>query len=62
MAKNIIIYSAGTGQVGGRRPDENRSNIYKLYRTTRCGPDTDSDPREQLPRWLGSQFRAERSS
>jgi hypothetical protein len=30
------------------RPDENRSNVYKLYRATRCGPDTTIDPREQL--------------
>jgi uncharacterized protein (DUF2235 family) len=58
MAKNIIIYSDGTGQVGGLRPDENRSNIYKLYRATRCGPDTDIDPREQRTFYdagLGSQ-------
>jgi uncharacterized protein (DUF2235 family) len=58
MAKNIIIYSDGTGQAGGLWPDENRSNIYKLYRATRCGPDTDIDPREQLTFYdagLGSQ-------
>src|SRR5258708_1873931 len=48
MAKNIIIYSDGTGQVGGLRPDERRSNIYKLYRATRCGPDTDIDPATQV--------------
>src|SRR5258708_14672481 len=48
MAKNIIIYSDGTGQVGGLRPDERRSNIYKLYRATRCGPDTDIDPAQQV--------------
>jgi hypothetical protein len=46
MAKNVIIYADGTGQAGGLRPDENRSNIYKLYRATRCGPDTNIDPRE----------------
>lgn len=58
MAKNILIFSDGTGQAGGLRPDENRSNIYKLYRATRCGPDTDIDPREQLTFYdagLGSQ-------
>jgi uncharacterized protein (DUF2235 family) len=58
MAKNIIIYSDGTGQAGGLRPDENRSNIYKLYRATRCGPDSEIDPREQLTFYdagLGSQ-------
>jgi hypothetical protein len=48
MAKNIIIFSDGTGQVGGLRPDERRSNIYKLYRATRCGPDTDIDPAKQV--------------
>jgi uncharacterized protein (DUF2235 family) len=48
MAKNIIIFSDGTGQVGGLRPDERRSNVYKLYRATRCGPDTSIDPAEQV--------------
>jgi uncharacterized protein (DUF2235 family) len=58
MPKSIIIFSDGTGQAGGLRPDENRSNIYKLYRATRCGPDTDIDPHEQLTFYdagLGSQ-------
>jgi uncharacterized protein (DUF2235 family) len=58
MPKNILIFSDGTGQAGGLRPDENRSNIYKLYRATRCGPDTEIDPREQLAFYdagLGSQ-------
>jgi hypothetical protein len=45
MPKNILIFSDGTGQAGGLRPDENRSNIYKLFRATRCGPDTEIDPR-----------------
>jgi cytidylate kinase len=35
MPKNILIFSDGTGRAGGLRPDENRSNIYKLYRATR---------------------------
>jgi uncharacterized protein (DUF2235 family) len=48
MAKNILIFSDGTGQVGGLRPDERRSNIYKLYRATRCGPDTDINPAAQV--------------
>jgi len=48
MPKNILIFSDGTGQVGGLRPDERRSNIYKLYRATRCGPDTNINPAEQL--------------
>jgi uncharacterized protein (DUF2235 family) len=45
---NIVIFSDGTGQRGGRLFDERRSNIYKLYRATRCGPDSTVDPREQL--------------
>ena len=28
MSKNILVFSDGTGQAGGLRPDENRSNIY----------------------------------
>ena len=48
MAKNILIFSDGTGQVGGLLVEERRSNIYKLYRATRCGPDSCIDPREQV--------------
>lgn len=48
MAKNILIYSDGTGQVGGVSFDENRSNIYKLYRATRVGPDSRINPSEQV--------------
>jgi uncharacterized protein (DUF2235 family) len=58
MAKNIVIYSDGTGQAGGFRFDENRSNIYKLYRASRCGPDSSIDPSEQVAFYdpgLGSQ-------
>jgi uncharacterized protein (DUF2235 family) len=46
-SRNIIIYSDGTGQRGGVSFDERRSNIYKLYRATRCGPDSAIDPAEQ---------------
>lgn len=58
MAKNILIFSDGTGQSGGITPDENVNNIYKLFRATRCGPDSDIDPSEQLTFYdpgLGSQ-------
>jgi len=48
MPRNIIIFSDGTGQRGGVLFDEPRSNIYKLFRATRCGPDTVIDPAEQL--------------
>jgi uncharacterized protein (DUF2235 family) len=57
-AKNIAIFSDGTGQAGGFRFDENRSNIYKLYRASRSGPDSSIDPREQVAFYdpgLGSQ-------
>jgi hypothetical protein len=35
-------------QAGGLTPDENVSDIYKLYRATRCGPDSAIDPRQQV--------------
>ena len=47
MPKNIVIFSDGTAQAGGRMPDERRSNVYKLFRATRVGPDTDIDPDQQ---------------
>src|ERR1700730_9729533 len=48
MGKNIVIFSDGTGQRGGLLFDERRTNIYKLYRATRCGPDSCINPAEQL--------------
>ena len=33
---------------GGIRFDEDRTNVYKLYRATRCGPDSCIDPNEQV--------------
>lgn len=47
-AKNIVIFSDGTGQRGGILVDERRSNIYKLFRATRCGPDSPINPAEQV--------------
>lgn len=58
MPKNILIFFDGTGQAGGLVPDERRSNIYKLFRATRCGPDTAIDPGEKLTYYdpgLGTQ-------
>ena len=52
--RNILIFSDGTGQAGGLLPDESRSNVYKLYRATRCGPVTRIDPDKQLGVWKGS--------
>lgn len=48
MAKNILIFSDGTGQAGGVTFDEDRTNIYKLFRATRCGPDSTIDPSQQV--------------
>lgn len=48
MGKSILIFSDGTGQRGGVQFEERRSNIYKLYRATRCGPDSCIDPLEQV--------------
>lgn len=48
MPKNILIFSDGTGQRGGLFVDEARTNIYKLYRATRCGPESRNNPEEQL--------------
>ena len=48
MAKNIVIFSDGTGQEGGVRAEQRMSNIYKLYRACRVAPDTAIDPREQV--------------
>src|SRR5262249_48795629 len=46
--KSILIFSDGTGQAGGVTFDENRTNIYKLFRATRCGPDSPINPAEQV--------------
>lgn len=48
MAKNILIFSDGTGQAGGFMPDEARSNVYKLYRATRVSPENKINPSEQI--------------
>lgn len=46
--KNILIFSDGTGQAGGLKPDQRLSNIYKLYRAMRVGPENAVDPTKQL--------------
>lgn len=48
MAKNIVIYSDGTGQAGGKKPDQRLSNIYKMYRATRVSPVNEIHPDEQV--------------
>ncbi|MHA4838411.1 RNA 3'-terminal phosphate cyclase [Sphingopyxis sp. MSC1_008] len=46
--KNILIFSDGTGQYGGVRPDQRLSNIYKMYRAMRSGFASDIDPASQV--------------
>ncbi len=48
MPKNILIFSDGTGMAGGITFDEDRTNVYKMYRATRCGPDSCIDPDKQI--------------
>jgi hypothetical protein len=66
MANNIIIYSTAPAR-SAASCRSNRSFIYKLYRATRCGSDTDIDPRghtNSLSTTPGSgrSLRARRSS
>lgn len=48
MPKNIVVFSDGTGQDGGVRPDQRLSNVYKLYRACRVDPTSPIDPAEQV--------------
>ncbi|MDR3385426.1 MAG: DUF2235 domain-containing protein [Rudaea sp.] len=48
MAKNILIFADGTGQAGGLKPDQEISNVYKLFRATRIGPESPIDPARQF--------------
>lgn len=48
MPKNIVVYSDGTGQDGGARPEQTLSNIYKMYRVSRVSPQTAIDPTKQV--------------
>jgi uncharacterized protein (DUF2235 family) len=48
MPRNILIFADGTGNEGGLIPDESRTNVYKLYRATRTGPDSNLDPNRQI--------------
>ncbi len=48
MSKNILIFSDGTGQFGGLKPDQRLSNIYKMYRAMRPGPSSPIKPSEQV--------------
>ncbi|XFF02429.1 DUF2235 domain-containing protein (plasmid) [Bradyrhizobium guangxiense] len=48
MPKNIVVFSDGTGQDGGARPEQRISNIYKMYRISRDHVDTGIDPSRQV--------------
>jgi len=48
MPKNIVVFSDGTGQDGGVRPEQRMSNVYKLYRACRVGPENAVHPGEQV--------------
>ncbi|MCS3726117.1 MULTISPECIES: phospholipase effector Tle1 domain-containing protein [Bradyrhizobium] len=48
MSKNIVVYSDGTGQDGGARPEQRISNIFKMYRVSRDHADTAIDPSKQV--------------
>ena len=48
MPKNIVVFSDGTGQDGGVRPEQTVSNVYKLYRACHVGPENAVNPREQV--------------
>jgi uncharacterized protein (DUF2235 family) len=48
LAKNIVVFSDGTGQDGGARLDARLSNVYKLFRASRSGADSAIDPSAQI--------------
>jgi uncharacterized protein (DUF2235 family) len=48
MPKNIVVFSDGTGQDGGVRPEQRLSNVYKFYRASRIAFDNAIDPSEQV--------------
>ena len=48
MGRNILLFVDGTGNEGGLLPDESRTNVYKLFRATRTGPDSIIEPAKQI--------------
>lgn len=48
LAKNILIFADGTGQIGGLRPDQRLSNVYKMYRAMRPGPSSPISYHDQV--------------
>ena len=53
MPKNIVVYSDGTGQDGGIRPEQRVSNIYKMYRASRVSFENAIDPAVQVTMYDG---------
>ena len=61
MTKNIVVFSDGTGQDGGVRPEQRVSNIYKMYRASRVSFDNPTDPAIQVTMYdpgLGTDLSA----
>ena len=48
MPKNVVVFSDGTGQDGGVRPERRLSNVYKMYRASRVSFDHGIDPAGQV--------------
>lgn len=48
MPKNIVVFSDGTGEQGGVRPDQVLTNVYKLYRAARVSAYSPVDPAKQV--------------
>lgn len=48
MSKNIVVFSDGTGEQGGIRPDQVLTNVYKLYRASRVSGDNVINPAKQV--------------
>jgi len=60
MPKNILIYSDGTGMIGGLRPEQDMTNIYKMYRASKVSPDNPVDPKQQVAFYdsgLGTEYK-----
>lgn len=62
MGKKIIIYVDGTGMAGGLRPEQELSNIYKMYRASKIGPDSPVDPRKQISLYIRGVGSSDRES
>ena len=48
MSRNLMIFADGTAMVGGLRPEENTSSVYKLYSACRTGSQSPVSRMKQL--------------